>query len=52
MPRRLSPRRTSRVLGIRCTPRVAEGWLAGLAGSVLLVAVSDLPDQLIEALIR
>ena len=45
LPYRLNPRRTARVLGWRVTPRTSEGWLAGLAGSVLLVGCSNLPDQ-------
>jgi hypothetical protein len=50
LPRRLSPRRTKRVLGFRVTPRQHEGFIGGLAASVLLVGISDLPQQLASAL--
>lgn len=51
LPRRLSPRRTRRVLGFRATPKVADGFIGGLAASILLVASTDLPDRLLESIL-
>jgi hypothetical protein len=46
LPRRLDPRRTHKIMGlVRVTPRQHEGYLGGLAASVLLVGCSDLPQQ-------
>jgi hypothetical protein len=37
LPRRVNPRLTARVLGIRCTPRVQE-WVHMIAGIVTMIS--------------